>query len=151
MANSFSLEAMEGLEEVFRQSMRVSPRTNQPIRNLTIVISDKNSSVSLKTYEMGIIVASSLIRESLENSSAKVHEPYYDLEISVPDTYVGSLIQELQRLNATIDNMTSDGKINTIYSSIHLSKATKCADVFRAVTDGNAFWSFTNVKFIPVN
>lgn len=147
--NSVSLEGTEGLEEVFRQAMRVSPMTSEHIRNLTIVLTEKFAMTVIKSYEMGIIVASSMIREALINSGAKVHEPYYDLEINVPESYVGPLIQELQRLSATVEDMISDGHINTIYSSISIAQSGKIADTFRAVTDGNAFWNFTAVKFIP--
>ena len=147
--HSFSGEALDGLVEVFRQGMRVSPISSEHVRGLTMILREKFMTNSIKTYEYGIIVGYAVVRESLQNCGAKVHIPYYQIEIVVPDEYVGSIIQEVQKMDATIQNIDSDGVLSMISAVVYLGVSSKLSDSIRSVSDGNAFYSFTGVVFLP--
>lgn len=147
---SLSADALEGISEVFRHAMRTSPLSGERVRNTTIVFYEGDHIGHIKAYEEGIILAAAVVRESLRQVNAQVHEPFYKIELSVPEQYTGGILQELQRLRATISDMTSDGAINIIYAVISLQNSAKIANDFRQLSDGNAFWSFTEVLFKPI-
>ena len=147
--HSFSGEGLDGLVEVFRQGMRVSPIHGKHVRNLTVILSEKFMSSAVKTYEYGIIVGYAVVRESLNNCGVKVHAPYYNIDIIVPDDYVGVMIQEVQKFDVTIQSIESDGFLSTINAVVFLGVASKLSDSIRSVSDGNAFYSFTGVTFLP--
>ncbi len=142
-------EAILGMVQSFKQCVRASPITNEYIKNLTVRIEELNDQNPLKTYEEGMILMLGVVRQALEQTHAKIHLPYYHLTISVPEDYVGNLIQELQKRSAQIIDISVKGKLQTISCIMKFEEALDSADAFRHATDGNAFWSFNNIEFLP--
>ena len=54
-----------------------------------------------------MIIGSSIIKTALRICVSKVHEPYYQLEVNIPEQYLGAVLQELYKLNVIIDNVKS--------------------------------------------
>ncbi len=146
---TFSSDTLEGMMQTFRNAMRVSPLTREKIRNFTLKLSEGTNSKPVRSYENGIVLTTMAIRESLRQTGAIVHEPYYHVTINVPDEYLGAMIQELQKREATIKDITNIGGISVIKAIIHIKQMTDAADVFRHLTDGNVFWSYDRVEFLP--
>jgi len=146
---SFSSESIHGMTEIFRQSVRVSPTTGENIRNLTILLSETDKAIPIKTYEDGIITMSALMRESINHSQTKTHEPFHILEISIPETYLGAMVQELQKIDAKIESIETHNNLNIIVAELHLNESVKMTDNFRQISDGNAFWSYKRVIYKP--
>ena len=149
--NFFSAAALDGICESFRQAMRISPLSGSKIKNFAIYIEQISNKIPIKTYEYGIIFCSAVVRESLANSGVKLHEAVYTVEISVDEYYLGKIIHELQKLKAEIINATTQHQISTILANVSINSLTQSADVFRSQSDGNAFWSYKSVKFIPIH
>lgn len=141
----------EGLIEVFRQYMRISPIHGQRIRNFTLVISSFPEDKKLTTYENGIIIGSSILKQALNLSKTKIHEPFYELEINLPEKYLGSVLQDLHRLEIIIEDVSSYDRDSVITAKLPVQIAPKLADNIRQLTDGNVFWSFNSTIFLPLN
>ncbi len=146
---TFSSDTIEGMIQTFKSSMRVSPRSREKIRNFGLKITEGTHSKAVKTYENGIVLTSSAIREGLAQSGAIVHEPFYHVTINVPDEYLGDMIQELQKRDATIKDIGNVGGISSIKAVVHVKQMSDAADRFRHLTDGNVFWSYDAVEFLP--
>jgi translation elongation factor EF-G len=86
----------------------------------------------------------------LEKTQTTIHEPYYNLEISLPERYLGNILEELQRIKGEISNVVTRGKEATIEAILPVRTGIRIADNFRHLTDGNVFWSFPSVEFLPV-
>ncbi|RMG28174.1 MAG: GTP-binding protein [Methanobacteriota archaeon] len=146
---TFSSDTIEGMIQTFKSAMRVSPRTREKVRNFGLKVSEGVHSKAVKTYENGIVLTSSAIRAGLEQSGAIVHEPFYHVTINVPDEYLGDMIQELQKRDATIKDIGNVGGISSIKAVVHVKQMADAADRFRHLTDGNVFWSYDAVEFLP--
>ena len=143
-------ELKEGIFEVFKHSMRISPLNGKKIKQFYYKIDKFSLAKKYETYENGMIFASKSIRLSLENTQTTIHEPYYKLEISLPERYLGNILEELQRIKGEISNVVTRGKEATIEAILPVRTGIKVADSFRQLTDGNIFWSFPSVEFLPV-
>lgn len=146
---TFSSDTIEGMVQTFKSSMRISPRTREKIRNFALRLSEGPNSKAVKTYENGMVLTSSAIREGLAHSGAVVHEPFYHVTINVPDDYLGDMIQELQKRDATIKDIGNVGGISSIKAIVHVRQMADASDRFRNITDGNVFWSYDSVEFLP--
>ncbi|MHA2029874.1 MAG: GTP-binding protein [Candidatus Kariarchaeaceae archaeon] len=140
----------DGITEVFRQFMRVSPLNGERIRNFTITIESFPDTKKLNTYENGIIIGSSIIKTALTITETQLHEPYYQIEINIPEQYLGSVLQELYKLEIIIENVESSKMESVVEGKILVQVAPKLADRLRQITDGNVFWSFSSVSFQPI-
>ncbi|MHA2249700.1 MAG: GTP-binding protein [Candidatus Kariarchaeaceae archaeon] len=143
-----SNDAKESFIEVFRQSMRISPVSGVRIKEFTLILETYFDDKKSNTYETGMIMASILLRQALQDTNITLHEPYYTIEINLYESYLGATLQELQKHRAIIEDIV-DGKPCLIKAIIPVKNGLKLADVLRQVTDGNVFWSFPSVNFLP--
>lgn len=143
-------ELKEGIIEVFKHSMRISPLNGKKIKQFYYKIDKFTLAKKYETYENGMIFASKSIRLSLEKTQTTIHEPYYKLEIRLPERYLGNILEELQRIKGEISNVVTRGKEASIDAILPVRAGIRIADNFRQLTDGNVFWSFPSVEFLPV-
>ncbi|MCY3411387.1 MAG: GTP-binding protein [Candidatus Heimdallarchaeota archaeon] len=144
-------DAQEGLIQVLFQSMKVSPISKKRIKNLSIIILNEELDENFTTYERAMISGNKIIKHALTSTNALIHEPYYEIEIYLPESYIGVIIQELQRMHSNIQDVISEGENSAIYGVIPVREAIYLADKLRQISDGNAFWSFPKVLFLPIN
>ncbi len=144
-------DGLEGIIEVFRQSVRVSPNTGKRIKNFVLVIDNNENDIRFDKYEDAMIMGSKIIKDALININAIIHEPYYNIEILLPEKYIGQILQELQRMKSIISDVISKKDDSKIIASISVKEAILMADKLRQLSDGNAFWAFPSVKFLPIN
>lgn len=149
--NHINKELEEGMIEVFRQYMRVSPINGKRIRNFALVILTFPEDKKLSSYENGIIIGSSLLKQALKASKTMIHEPFYELEINLPEKYLGSVLQEFYRLEIKIEDVISSESDSVIIAKLPVQIAPKLADNIRQLTDGNVFWSFNSTIFLPID
>ncbi len=142
-------EVLEGFIDVFKQTMRISPISGGRIKNFTLIVESYLITKSSPSYESGMITASTLIREALVFTKSTQHEPYYTIDINVGDTYLGNTLHELQKYRASIEEVSTEDECN-IKAIIPVKNSSKLADTLRQVTDGNVFWSFPEVRFLPI-
>ncbi|MCE7736221.1 MAG: GTP-binding protein [Candidatus Heimdallarchaeota archaeon] len=143
-------ETEDGLIEVFRQYMLVSPLNSERIRNFSLIVANYPNSKKYNTYENGMIIGSSIIKNALLSSITKIHEPYYHLEINIPEQYLGAVLQELYKFGVIIDDVKSYDQDSVILGKLAVEASSKLADQLRQITDGNVFWSFASVLFQPI-
>lgn len=148
--NQIKRDGFEGLIEVFKQSCRISPNSGKRIKNFQLALHNQEFDPIFETYENAMIIGSKIIKEGLYQSKSLVHEPFYDLEIILPEKYIGNILQELQRLKAIISDVTSHRDNSKIIATLSVKEAISMADNIRQLSDGNAFWSYLQVRFLPI-
>lgn len=145
---SISKETMDGLVEVFRQYMRISPQTGEKIRNFKLIIKNYPEHRNYRTYESGMVIGSQIIKEAMFKSQTKIFEPYYEVEITLPENYIGAVIQEIQKYHAKINNITYGKRESLIICQIRVIDSPKLADNLRQITDGYGFWAYKSIEFL---
>lgn len=143
-------DGLEGLIEVFKQSMSISPNTGKRVKGFCLVILNDEYNTIFDNYEKSMIFGSRIIRNALSLSNSILHEPFYDIEITLPEEYIGNVLHELQRLDAEIFDVISQKMDSVILGRISVKEAIFMADKFRQVSDGNAFWSYPSINFLPI-
>ncbi len=144
-------DALDGILEVFRQSIRVSLLKSNRIKNFFLQIENYPENKKYATYEHGMILSYKIIRKALTETNTKPHIPYYKMEISVPRQYLGNIIEELQRIKSKINDIKNINDDMIIYATVPVKAGIKIADKFRQLSDGNAFWSLSEVIFLQEN
>ncbi|MCH8905878.1 MAG: GTP-binding protein [Candidatus Heimdallarchaeota archaeon] len=142
---------LEGILSVFQQYMKISPLSGIKIKDFIFSINDFPEKINDESYENGIVIGSMLIKEALTKSRAKVHEPHYTLEINSPEKFLGSIIQELMKSEASVVEINTNHGESEILAVISVFNGLKIADTFRAITDGYIFWAFPEINFLPVH
>ena len=147
--NEISNQAILGLKEAFRLSMRVSPILENNIKNLSIIILKIDNWTLIKDYEYGIMIGNSIIRESLAQTNSVIHKPIYLIEITSPSEYVGAILNYLPSLSASVETVTTEVEFHRILAKISIGYSIKLAQKLRALSEGKAFWNYTGVEFSP--
>lgn len=149
MGENLSMEFRNGMTEVFRQFMKSSPNSKKRIKNFFIKIKKLSLDKDYQTYEYGMIIGASFIKDGLTKSNSCVHEPFYLLEISTPEMYLGNIIQVVLKSSGTIDDVSYDNNDVIIQAEVPVKSSFKLADELRQESDGNAFWSYPSTQYLP--
>lgn len=145
-----SEEYSKGLVEVFSRSMRVLPGLNKRMRDFFITIIGIDIQEEHDSYEAGLVLGLYLIKQAMKSCEISIHEPYYEMQINVPQAYLGITLTQLERAKATIHEVRSQQENAHILADIKVTEGIKLADILRQVSDGNAFWAFPRVIFKEV-
>ncbi len=95
------------------------------------------SSVTAESDERAYSAAAvAAFRKACESATGVLHEPHMKFDVTVPDAYVGDVINDLNRRAASIDDMISAGGAKTLRGTVALSKMFGYTTTLRSLTQG---------------
>lgn len=109
-----------------------------PLQDVEITISDIVREEGLTTIPGLRMAAAQALKEALQNASPVYLEPLMDVEISVPEEYLGSVLNLLQQCSGRIEDMTDQGGIKHLRSIAPLRKLFGFSTELRSATQGRA-------------
>ena len=101
--------------------------------------------------EMAFQISGSMgFRAAAGKASAFLLEPVMDVEVVVPEEYMGDVIGDLNSRRGQVAGMTNRGDAQVISASVPLSEMFGYATTLRSVTQGRAIYSMEFSKFVEV-
>lgn len=134
-------EFFTAIEKGVQNSVKSGAVAGYPLHKMKIVINDgeyrENDSTAL-AFE---IAASMALEDALRKAEPAILEPIMALEISVPDTYLGDVINDLNARRANIRKMDKLNDINIINAMVPLRESFGYATDLRSLSQGRAVFT----------
>jgi elongation factor G len=96
------------------------------------------------------IAAATALREGVRRAKPKLLEPIMNVEVIVPEEYMGDVVGDLNARRAKIELMEQREKARVIKSFVPLAEMFGYATDLRSLTQGRATYTMQFAKYKPV-
>ncbi|MCL1851514.1 MAG: elongation factor G [Peptococcaceae bacterium] len=130
------------VEKGLREAMSEGFLAGYPMTNIKCTLFD-GSSHSVDSNEISFKLAAKLaFRKGCEQASPVLKEPMVEVEIRVPDNFVGDVIGDLNSKRGHVLGMEPDGKMQVIHGRVPQAEMMRYTIDLKAMTQGRG--SFTS-------
>ena len=123
------------VEKGIQEAVQKGPLAGYPMVNLKAVLYD-GSYHPVDSNEMAFKMAAILaFKEAMPNAGATLLEPIGSLKVTIPDSYMGDVIGDLNKRRGRVMGMNPDGKGNTVVEAeVPMAEMSSYAIDLRAMT-----------------
>ena len=145
--NQIPPQFVPGIEQGIRESLEGGYLKGYPLVDVEIVLSG-GAFEEGKSTELGFSVCGSMAcKEALENASLALLEPIMQVEVFVPDTYMGDAIADLSSRGGKVESIASKSNIQIIHAVVPLAKMFGYSTALRSATQGRGTFSMKFDRF----
>jgi elongation factor G len=140
---------LKGVMEV----MEEGPLTGSYARDVRVMLFDgKMHPVDSNDLSFRLAGAHAF-KDAFLNASPKLMEPIQNLEVTMPEEMMGSVMTDLQGRRAVVMGMEGMGKYQKITAKVPLAEMYKYSTTLRSMTQGRGSFktSFDNFQMAPPN
>jgi len=142
----FVKPAQDGIAE----AMTTGPVAGYPIEDVKVTLVD-GSSHAVDSSEMAFKVAGSIgFKDGASKSDPYLMEPIMDLEVVVPEQYLGDVMGDLNSHRGEVQGMNPRSDAQVIKAFIPLSETFGYATRLRSLTQGRAVFTLQFAKYSEV-
>lgn len=132
------------------EKMHNGPLTGSYVRDVRVSVFD-GSMHSVDSNDAAFKTAGMMaFKNSFVEADPKILEPIYEVEVLVPDDYIGDVMSDLPSRRGVILGIESDGHYQRIRARIPLAELDKYSTVLRSMTQGRATYSGHFLEYAPV-
>ncbi len=124
-----------------------------PVTDIKVTLVD-GSYHEVDSSEMSFKMAAGIaLSEGLRKAHSVLMEPIMDMEITVPEEYMGQVIGDLSSRRAKIGSINTRANVRAIRADIPLAEVFNYATVLRSLTQGRASYTMEPSFYaeVPVN
>ena len=146
-------EYIPSVEKGVTKSLEAGPLSGSPIVDVKVVLYD-GSSHPVDSSGMSFEIAGSYaLRKGVEQASPVLLEPVMKLDITVPDSYTGEIIGDLNTKRARILGMTPSDGATVIQAEVPQSEIQRYATDLRSMTQARGYFSvaFDHYEEVPAH
>ncbi|MGB9912749.1 MAG: elongation factor G, partial [Candidatus Kapaibacteriota bacterium] len=133
------------------EKMQEGPLTGSYVRDIRVVIYDgkmhpvDSNEAAFKTAGMMVF------KENFVKADPKILEPIYNVEIKVPEEFVGDVMSDLPSRRGIIIGIESEGRYQKIKAKMPLAELDKYSTALRSMTQARATHtqSFAEYQVVP--
>ena len=112
-----------------------------PVTDIAITLVD-GSYHDVDSSEIAFKMAASIgFNEGMKKANPKLLEPIMDMEVVVPEEFMGTVIGDLNSRRAKIVALASRANVRTIRANVPLAEIFNYATVMRSLTQGRASYT----------
>lgn len=118
-----------------------------PLEGIKTTIVDGSYSEIYSTEIAFLIAANEAIEKALQLAAPEILEPLMSLEVSVPDEYLGDVVNDLNSRRANIVSMGKENNKSIIHSNTPMKEMFGYATDLRSLTQGRAVFTMQFSRF----
>ncbi len=141
------------VEKGIRESMVAGPIAGYPVIGVKVALYDGGYH-PVDSSEMAFKTAASMaFKQAFMSAEPALLEPIYDVEVRVPDSYMGDVIGDLNRKRGKITGMEPEGRMQVIRAKVPAAEMARYAIDLRSITQGRGTYSteFSSYEQVPAN
>lgn len=122
-----------------------------PVVGVRVAVYD-GSYHNVDSSEMAFKVAASMgFKKAFLEAKPVLLEPIYNIEVRVPDEYMGDVMGDISSRRGKIMGMDSDGRFQVITAKVPLAELHRYSTTLRSLTQGRGIHtrSFSNYEEVP--
>ena len=138
------------VEKGVKHAMEEGHLTGSTIVDLSVRLFD-GSYHNVDSSDMAFQIAGSMaLKEAMEKASPIILEPIYELEVRIPEEFMGSIMGDISSRRGKVMGMEADGQTQVIHAEVPLSELWKYSSDLRSMTRGRGGHSRTFSHYEPV-
>lgn len=132
------------------EKMQDGPLTGCYVRDVRVSVYD-GSMHSVDSNEAAFKTAGlNAFKEAFLQGSPKLMEPVYDVEVIIPDEFVGDVMSDIPSRRGTILGADADGHYQRIQCKLPQAELDGYSTALRAMTQGRATYHASFAEYAPV-
>ncbi len=135
------------------EKMQFGPLTGSYVRDIRVCIYDGKMH-PVDSNEAAFKTASMMaFKDTFVQASPKILEPIYNIEVKVPEEFVGDVMSDLPSRRGLILGIESEGRYQKIKARMPLAEVDKYATGLRSMTQARATYTseFAEYQAVPPN
>ena len=144
-------EYIPAVEKGVEEAMRSGVVAGYPVVDVKVTVVD-GSYHEVDSSEMAFKIAASMaFKEACQKAKARLLEPIMDVEVVVPEEYMGDIIGDLSSRRGRIGGMFTRSDARVIAASVPLAEMFGYATRMRSISQGRAVYSmqFSRYETLP--
>lgn len=140
------------VEKGVRDALEAGPLAGYPVVNVQATLFD-GSYHDVDSNEMAFrIAAKEAFKAGVLNGSPTLLEPVLNVAITIPESYMGDVMSDLNTRRGQVSGMNSDstGESTTIEATVPASEVLTYATDLRSITQGRGSFTSTFAHYQPV-
>ena len=143
-------EYIPAIERGVKEAMSSGVLAGYPMTGIHCEVYD-GSYHDVDSNEMAFRIAGSMaFQDGARKASTILLEPIMDVEVVVPETYMGAVVGDLNSRRGKINGLVARGNLQVIAVSVPLSEMFGYANTLRNVSQGRAVFTMQFSKYAPV-
>ncbi len=133
------------------ETMEKGVLAGYPVVDVKVTVYD-GSYHNVDSSEMAFKVAASMaFKSAFEKAKPVLLEPIYEIEVRVPDEYMGDVMGDISSRRGRILGMDSEGKFQIVKAAVPLAELYKYSTALRSMTQGRGIHSrqFMGYEEVP--
>jgi len=144
-------EYMRAVEKGIKDAMASGVLAGYPVVDVGVALCD-GSYHSVDSSEMAFAIAASMaFRNAVEKASPVILEPIMDVEVTVPEMYMGDVIGDLNSRRARIERVESRASAQVITAYVPLAEMFGYVSRLRSLSQGRATYFMEFAHYDPVS
>jgi elongation factor G len=144
-------EFIPAIEKGVEEAMRSGVVAGYPMVDVKVTVVD-GSYHEVDSSEMAFKIAASMaFKEACQKAKPRLLEPIFDVEVVVPEEYMGDIIGDLSSRRGRIGGMFTRSDARVIAASVPLAEMFGYATRMRSISQGRAVYSmqFSRYETLP--
>ncbi|MEO5618427.1 MAG: elongation factor G [Candidatus Eisenbacteria bacterium] len=146
-------EYIPSVEKGVEEALRSGVVAGYPMVDIKVTLLD-GSYHDVDSSEMAFKIAGSIaFKEACQKAKPRLLEPIFDVEVVVPEEYMGDIIGDLSSRRGRIGGMFTRGTARVIAASVPLAEMFGYATRMRSMSQGRAVYSmqFSRYETLPAS
>jgi elongation factor G len=146
-------EYMRAIDHGIRETLETGIYAGYPMVDVRAIVHD-GSYHEVDSSEMAFKIAASMaIKDAVAKASPVVLEPMMEVEVTMPEEFMGDVIGDLNSRRGQIEGMDPRGSTQVVRASVPLSEMFGYATDLRSMTQGRASYSMelSHYAEVPAN
>jgi elongation factor G len=151
VGGSIPKEFIPAVEKGVEDAMRTGVLAGYPMVDVKVTLLD-GSYHEVDSSEMAFRIAGSMgFKEACHKAKPRLLEPIFDVEVVVPEEYMGDIIADLSSRRGRIGGMFTRNEARVIAASVPLAEMFGYATRMRSISQGRAAYSmqFSRYETLP--
>jgi elongation factor G len=142
-------EYIPAVEQGAREACESGVLAGYPVMRVAVRLVD-GSFHEVDSSEMAFRIAGSMaMRKALSLADPIILEPVMDVEVVVPEDYVGEVLADINARRGRIDDMESQGKLHVVKARVPLAQMFGYATDLRSRSQGRATYTMQFASYEP--
>ncbi len=134
-------EYREAIRDGVMDALSFGPLTGSPIVDVAVTLKDVKWEENDHTVSSLRIATATAIREGTQKAGIVMLEPIMELDILVPEEFVGDVISDINSRKGEVHSLTSKGKVTNIQTRVPLKQLFGYSTTLRSLTQGRGNFS----------
>lgn len=139
------------VEKGVKETMENGVLAGYPVVDVKVTVYD-GSYHTVDSSEMAFKVAASMaFKKAFTDAKPVILEPIYDIEVRVPEEFMGDVMGDISSRRGKIQGMESEGRFQVIKAKVPESELYKYSTALRSMTQGRGIYkrSFSHYEEVP--